>query len=66
MNKDMQQTLKRLKKEGLIASETGGGERHLKLTLVNGAVYTVANSTSDWRAIRNVEAGVRRLVRQGG
>jgi hypothetical protein len=65
MNKDMQQTLKRLRKEGLIVAQEGGGERHLKLTLANGAQYVVASSSSDWRAIRNVESGIRRTVRQG-
>jgi hypothetical protein len=61
-NKDMKQTLKRLKKEGLIVAQAGGGERHIRLTLCNGACYIVASSSSDWRAVRNVEAGIRRTV----
>jgi hypothetical protein len=62
MHKEMKQTLKRLKKEGLIVSQSGGGERHVKLTLSNGALYVVSASSSDWRALRNVEAGIRRTV----
>ena len=62
MHKDMKQTLKRLTKEGLIVSQAGGGQRHLKLTLSNGALYIVSSTSSDYRAVLNVEAGIRRTV----
>jgi len=62
MKKDMKQILKRLTKEGLIVAQAGGGERHLKLTLCDGSLYIVSASSSDWRALRNVEAGIRRTV----
>jgi len=65
MNKSMKQVLQRLKKEGLIVEQRGGGERHVKLTLANGAMYVVSASSSDWRALKNVEAGIRRTVATG-
>ena len=65
MHKEMKQTLKRLTKEGLIVAVEGGGCRHLKLTLSNGALYVVSATSSDWRAMRNVESGIRRTVATG-
>ena len=47
---------------GLEHSQTNGG--HNKLTdPTTGAVFFTAGSPGDWRAIRNVEARLRRLTR---
>lgn len=63
-NKDMRQTLKRLRREGLVVGSTGGGHKHEKLQLLGGGFYVVASSASDHRAMKNVESAIRRAVKE--
>lgn len=60
--KEFAQAIKRLCGEGVIVA-VEPTKRHWKLTLACGRVYTCASTPSDWRAVRNMVAGIRRLNR---
>lgn len=61
--KDLRKLLDRAAREGWVSVHTKGG--HLCLIHTNGARVYAASTPSDHRALRNLEADMRRAVRHG-
>lgn len=61
-NKEFSQAIKRLQAQRVIVA-IEPTKRHWRLTLSNGRIYTCASTPSDWRAVRNMLAGIRRMSR---
>lgn len=59
--KDTNQLVHRLKAEGLVIGDERG-KKHRHLTLANGQLYVCANTPTDWRGLRNMEARIRRML----
>lgn len=57
MQKDLRQLLRRVDRLGWTIQQGGS---HLKVIGPNGAFVTVPSTPSDWRAIRNCRAQLRR------
>lgn len=56
----MSKALKNLLDEQIRRGATLSQGRHLKLRLANGRLVTISRTASDRRAIKNIEADIRR------
>lgn len=63
MPKDFRQLVRRLEKEGVVVGRANGA-KHGFLLLRGGIRYSVPSTPSDWRALANTEAQIKRLTRQ--
>lgn len=59
--KDTDQLVQRLKKEGLVVGDRKT-KKHRKLILATGQTYICATTPTDWRGLRNMEARIRRMT----
>lgn len=64
MANDMRKLFKEATAGGWVITDTGGN--HFKLKHTTGPIVFVSRTASDYRAIRNVRADMRRALRNGG
>lgn len=69
-NPCLEAALKELDAAGIRDVEQAHGGKHLQLRWqVNGhglRIYSMPKTASDWRAVHNTRAGIRRLLREDG
>jgi hypothetical protein len=62
MKRDLQKLVTYAQGRGWTVTKTAGG--HIRLAHANGAVIFTGSTPSDWRAVRNATADLRRAERQ--